>query len=258
MLINVAGVGKVTSALLFNLKDKVEIGYVLSRNKRKAEKLCEEMGQGTPVDYNDSFKFEGILFVGYPDSILPEASSILKKYVNEKTIEVIHFSGYFSSNIFPTNWNPASVHPNCPVLGKETNLKNVVFGIEGNLEVAKKIVSLLGGEYFIIPPESKTYYHLAAVLISNFSLALAYLSEKLYEQGKISKEKFSRVVESLLNNMVENIKKNGTVESITGPIARKDYNIVRKERELFCKTFPEYCGLYDKFIHIILSMKEKK
>ncbi|MDN5324568.1 MAG: hypothetical protein PWP02_278 [Thermosipho sp. (in: thermotogales)] len=257
MIVNVAGLGRVSSSIIYNLKDKVEIGYILSRDKEKAKNFVKEIGKGIPVDYSDDFKFEDILFVGYSDSVLLKAPELLEKFIG-KQVSAIHFSGYFSSKIFPSDWNPSSIHPNCPIPRKETKLKNVIFGIEGNIELAKNVVTLLEGRYFIIPENSKSFYHLAAVLMSNFPHALVFLAERLYEIGKIEKKNFYEVMESLLINTVKNIKKNGTVESITGPIARKDIEIVRSEREIFCRNFPEFCQLYEIFVQIISSMNEEK
>jgi predicted short-subunit dehydrogenase-like oxidoreductase (DUF2520 family) len=257
MRVNVAGLGRVSSAVLYNLKDKVEIGYILSRDKKKAQKFVDQIEQGIAVDYSDDFKFEGIIFVGFPDSILPKASKLLEKFVGNNVFAV-HFSGFFSSSVFPVNWNPSSIHPNCPVANKETNFKDVVFGIEGNIEIAKKIVSLLNGKYFIIPENSKPIYHLSAVLMSNFAHALIFLAERLYDIGGIEKRNFNDVMESLLENTIKNIKKSGVVNSITGPVVRKDMDIVKTEREIFCEKFPKYCQLYDIFVHIISSMKEEK
>ncbi|MBO8160389.1 MAG: DUF2520 domain-containing protein [Thermosipho sp. (in: Bacteria)] len=260
MKVNVAGLGKVSSAILWNIVEKVEIGYILSRDKEKSREFCKKIGKGIPVGYEDKFTFDGILLVGFPDTILPDAPSILGKFIDvtESDLSVVHFSGFFSSKIFPKEWNPSSVHPNCPVIGKSTSFKDVVFGIEGNIKTAKKLVSLLGGRYFIIDSELKMFYHLAAVLMSNFPLALIYLAEKLYEKGNVSKEMFNDVMESLLQNTISNVKKNGAVNSITGPIARDDKNVVEAERQIFCNSFPDFCELYDKFVQIIRCMKEWK
>lgn len=257
MKINIVGIGKVTTAISFNLKDKVDIGYIVSRDLTKAKKLSDELGKGIPVTYNDNFKFEDLVLVGLNDSTLPDSVDLIKNFVSEDNT-VIHFSGFHPSTIFPKEWNPASMHPNCPVLGKETSFKDVVFGIEGNTKIAKEIVNLLGGKYFEIPSESKVLYHLSAVLMSNFPLALVYLAEKFYKNANLPYEMFLEVMESLLKTTIENVKKNGTLNSITGPIYREDVDIVNVEMEIFCSTFPELCNLFDGFIQIILSMKEEK
>ncbi|ONN26901.1 hypothetical protein XJ44_06300 [Thermosipho affectus] len=257
MKINVAGLGKVTSALLFNLKDKVEIGYILSRDKEKAKIFSKKIGKGTPVSYSDSFKFEDVVLVGYNDTFLPEAKNMLEKFIPTNT-SVIHFSGFYPSTIFPEKWNPASIHPNCPVINENTKFTNVPFGIEGNVDLAKKIVDLLGGISFIIPTNAKINYHLSAVIMSNFTHSLIYIAEKIYDDAKLPKELFFKVMESLLKNTIENIKNYGTIKTITGPIVREDLEIINAEMELFCGKFPELCPLFDSFIQVILSIKEEK
>ena len=195
--------------------------------------------------------------VGFPDDLLPDTKALIGNHIGENNT-VIHFSGFHPSTIFPSSWNPASVHPNCPVVGKKTNFKNVIFGIEGNIEIAREIVNLLDGKYFVIPSNSKVLYHLSAVLMSNFPLALIYLAEKFYKDANLPHDMFLQVMESLLNNTIKNVKENGTLNSITGPIYREDIEIVNAEMEVFCNKFPELCNLYDSFIQIILSMKEEK
>ncbi|QTA37943.1 DUF2520 domain-containing protein [Thermosipho ferrireducens] len=256
MKINIIGIGKVTTAFAYNLKGKVEMGFIVSRSREKAKVLAKEIG-GIPVTYDDNFVLDDIVLVGYPDNLLSEIPQKLEKFLGSN-VKVIHFSGFYPSTIFPENWSPASVHPNCPVIGRKTSFKDVIFGIEGNIEVAKKLISLVKGKYFVIDSSKKIYYHLAAVLMSNFNLSLIYLAEKLYKKANIPFKHFSEVVESLLKTLIKNVKENGTVNSITGPIVRNDIEVVNAEMEIFCEHFPEHCQLFDNFIQIILSMKEEK
>jgi len=84
----------------------------------------------------------------------------------------------------------------------------VIFGIEGverGLQLAKNLVELLGGKYVVIPKERKAEYHLAAVIASNFSIALAYLSQRLYTDIGFSEELSRKVISKLFESVSQNI-----------------------------------------------------
>jgi predicted short-subunit dehydrogenase-like oxidoreductase (DUF2520 family) len=255
-VVNVVGVGKVSSSIARQLKGKVRFGYVVSRNFEKARVLAQEIG-GIAVTYEDNFKLNGILLIGVSDSILPTIPLLLNAKVEEGKTIAIHFSGFQLSEILPDKWFPVSMHPNCAVPDEYHIFENVVFGIEGSevgLEVAKKLIRLLGGDYITIPTDRKMEYHLAAVIISNFPIALAYLSQTIYKDLGFSEELSRRILSTLLNSVSINISSKTLAQALTGPVKRGDWNVVNAEREAFKEKFPEYALVYDALVDIIKKL----
>ncbi|HQG01874.1 MAG TPA: DUF2520 domain-containing protein [Fervidobacterium sp.] len=265
-LVNVVGTGKVSSAISHNLLGKVRFGYVLSREFEKAKSLAERIG-ATPVTYSQDFLLNGIVLFGLSDSVLKDAETLLNGKVGE--ITAIHFSGFHPSQILPRSWNPASMHPNCAVADENVSFKDVLFGLEGcdsGLEVAKEIVDIIGGRYFIVPTDKKVLYHLAAVISSNFTVGLASLSEKIYEEIGLDEKTARELISHLLQTVGDNISKFPIDVALTGPVKRGDWKVVEMERAAFIEQFPQFskpfssshdCGLYDIFVDILKDIINK-
>jgi len=255
-IVNIVGVGKVSSSIARQLKGKVEFGYIVSRNIEKAKLLAKEIG-GIALTYDDQFKLRGVVLLGLNDSTLSTVHLLLNEKVENGEIVAIHFSGFTSSNILPKEWFPVSVHPNCAVSDEYHGFENVIFGIEGSeegLKIAATIVKLLGGEYVIIPKERKPEYHLAAVIVSNFPIALAYLSQSIYKNLGFSEELARKIIATLLSSVSTNINLKKLPDALTGPVKRNDWIVVKNEREIFEKMFPEYKQLYDTIVEILTKL----
>ncbi|WP_448376167.1 Rossmann-like and DUF2520 domain-containing protein [Fervidobacterium sp.] len=259
-IVNIVGVGKVSASIARQFKGKVKFGYIVSRNIEKARLLAKEIG-GIALTYEDEFKLHGIVLLGLNDSALSTAHLLLNGKVENGEIVAIHFSGYLTSDVLPQEWFPASVHPNCAVSDEYHRFENVIFGIEGSeegLKIATTIVKLLGGEYVIIPKERKPEYHLAAVIVSNFPIALAYLSQNLYKNLGFSDELARRVIATLLSSVSANINLKKLPDALTGPVKRNDWMVVKNEKEIFEKMFPEYKQLYDTIVEILTKLISEK
>lgn len=273
-IINVVGVGRVSSSVVRQLKGKVRFGYIVSRSLEKARLLAKEVG-AIPVTYDDDFVLNGVILVGLNDSTLPDLQNLLhgkvpksmnseKNDENDKIISV-HFSGFHSSNIFPKEWNPVSMHPNCAVADERTSFFDVIFGIEGSekgREVAQKIVSLLNGKYVLIETEKKELYHLAAVISSNFLISLGYISSLMYKDAGISENISKEIISKLFESVSKNIKRNNLSEALTGPVKRGDWNVVKQEELLFRKFVASHAlcseNLYADMVELLLKVLEKE
>ncbi len=251
MIINIVGIGRVSKAVAKNLKGKVDFRYIVSRDFEKAKILCEEIG-GIPKTYEDEFRLAGIVLFGLNDDTLPKAEQLVAGKVGD--IKAIHFSGFHSSKVFPESWDGASVHPNISISDETIDFKRVIFGIEGNIEVAKKLVNLLNGEYIEIKTEDKIKYHLSAVIVNNFSYGLAKLSDVVYESCGIEENVRRRLITQLLESVANNLKTKDFKEALTGPVKRGDIGTVEKEREEFVKLFEEYTTIYDSFVRILSEL----
>ncbi|MFN6992025.1 MAG: DUF2520 domain-containing protein, partial [Fervidobacterium sp.] len=262
--VNIVGIGKVSSSIARQLKGKVQFGYIVSRDLEKAKLLSQELG-ALAAAYNDNFVLNGAVLVGLNDSSLPDLPHLLEKnmdYISKETV-FIHFSGFHPSNIFPIDWNPVSMHPNCAVANPFTSFEGVVFGIEGSskgLNFAKKIVTLLNGKYVLINTEKKAMYHLAAVVVSNFPVALAYLSLLMYKEVGIEENISKEIIYKLLESVNKNIKNHTLKDALTGPIKRNDWFVVEKEKRIF-EEFISSQGLscpslYSDLVNLLLEIVE--
>ncbi|MGB9614485.1 MAG: DUF2520 domain-containing protein [Fervidobacterium sp.] len=260
MLINIVGVGKVSSSIARQLKGKVSFGFIVSRDFLKAQNLAFELS-ATPVSYQENFTLNGITLLGLNDSVLPKAKELLIGKVGE--ITALHFSGFHPSTILPKEWKPASMHPNCAVSNEWYSFKNVVFGIEGwqeSVKLAMEVVEILGGKSVIIPTVKKPLYHLAAVISSNFPMALVYMSLLIYKELGINDETGRKIISELLGSVRNNINKCNLKDALTGPVKRKDFEVVEKEKTIFKEFFEKYeisTQLYNHLIKILQKITEE-
>ncbi len=256
--INIIGVGRVSSSVARNLVGKVKFGYVISRDKSKAENLAKEVGAKAKT-YEDDFLLSGVILLGVSDSALPDVCKLIEKKV-DKNVVAIHFSGFLPSDILPESWFPASMHPNCAVSNESYNFKDVVFGVEGTergLQMAKYLVELLGGQYVVISKERKAEYHLAAVIASNFPVALAYLSQRLYTDIGFPEELSRKVISKLFESISQNIASKNLKNALTGPVKRGDWEVVKQEGKIFSEYFPEFFELYDILVKLLKKLNEQ-
>ena len=115
MIVNFAGTGNLTRFFAKVLPENFTIRFLISRDRRKAEKLAKWLGKGCGVSYDDSFTLEGTIFVLVPDRHVKEVYERLKEKTKGKVV-FVHASGYLPSTIFDDadekGWGRASFHPN--------------------------------------------------------------------------------------------------------------------------------------------------
>ena len=261
MIVNFAGTGNVSKFFAKILSDDFDIRYVISRKREKAEAFVKWLGKGRGISYEDLSALEGIVFVFVPDRYIKQVYDVLKEKAKAGTV-FIHASGYLPSSIFhdadSKGWGRASLHPNFSFSDFQKALerrRDIIFGIEGNglgIESCIKIVNSISGKYVVIPEDKKPYYHLAAVVAANFLVGLAYLSKRLYEISGVE----SVPTLHLMETTVENMKKIGIEKALTGPVARGEKEIIRKEGEIFEQVFPEYVDLYWSMVKVLKEVKK--
>ncbi len=151
--------------------------------------------------------------------------------LNLKNKILIHTSGSYTSDIFQKlnidNYC-ISIHPLYAFNDKYNSYKNlddIYFTIEGNLKYINELQELFNNKLVIINKENKEKYHLASSIISNMVCSLVYMAEEIYKSiGIMNKD----IYMPLLLNNISNIKNNGPIEALTGPILRLDLNTVKK------------------------------
>lgn len=264
MELNVLGTSKVAFAVCKRLIEKGHrVSFVVSRSKEKAGTFVEGLSMGDAVTYQELKSLSGVILFAVPDSVIQH----VYQQVKDKCVPgscLIHFSGFHSSKIFvgadELGFSRVSMHPNLSFADPNIaylNLPNCIFGLEGDeagLRVAIELVEDISGKYVILSEDGKIAYHLAAVICSNFVVGLAALAEKIYSSSGVGN--FRDLMSNLILNVAQNISIKGVADSLTGPVARGDWRVVEKEREIFEKIFPQFTTLYDNMIEVLKKLKE--
>jgi len=254
--IAVIGAGKVGSALAILLHNKgYPVAGVASRTLDSASKLAERLDCPVFEDHALAARAADLLFVTTPDREIAAVSAQIASGGGYRPGQVVaHTSGAHPASELrgarEAGAQVVSIHPLqsfAEVEGAMKNLPGSYFALEGDEEAVKlgeKIVRDLDGKSFVIEARDKPLYHAAACVASNYLVSVLHLATGLYQCFGLSREQAFEALSPLIRGTVENIRRSGPVQALTGPVARGDAptveghleamkNISRKERELY-------------------------
>ena len=180
-----------------------------------------------------------LILICVPDATIPMVVDILSAFGSKLAgRQVLHTSGLVTSDVLAPlraeSAQVASFHPLQTFSRNRLiafhNLPVAVESTTGDTGFAEKLASDLGARPFVIPAENKAAYHLAAAVLSNYSVVLAKMAEEILNQpGMPSLPVFERLVESTWANVFSR----GPAASLTGPVSRGDTATVQSHLEVF-------------------------
>jgi len=138
------------------------------------------------------------------------------------SLEPLHLRGYPVGTIHPLQAIANSV------VGAE-RLVGSSFALSGEPEaliVARRIVSALGGRGIQVPTTQRPLYHAAAVMASNYVVALMGEAVRILENMGIPEEDAVHALTSLAHGAVDDVQELGVAGALTGPIRRGDAETV--------------------------------
>jgi len=105
-------------------------------------------------------------------------------------------------------------------------------------------VERIGAIVSNIDPGFKTIYHAASVIVCNYLTALLETGVRCYEKAGFTREDALRMIEPLVRETLDNAFKLGTVQALTGPIARGDHAVVARQVEALGAWEPRIAAIY--------------
>ncbi|GAA0784782.1 Rossmann-like and DUF2520 domain-containing protein [Hathewaya limosa] len=235
--ISFIGAGKVGTSLAKYFKENnYNIAGFYSKSQASLKNTCDFLNISPFNSLDELVKNSDFIFITTPDDCIKHVWEQLKNCGNLEKKYICHTSGSLSSKIF-SNINSFgayefSIHPMWAFSDKYNsykNLKNSYFSIEGNeekLPIIKKFINSLGNNSFTITSKNKSLYHSASVTVSNFLLSLIELGTNYLVMCGVSKEDAEKALKPLILNNINNFKKQGILNSITGPIERNDIGTI--------------------------------
>lgn len=192
-------------------------------------------------DMEELVALSDTLIITTPDDEIGKVWDRMKEMsINERII--CHVSGSLSSDVFTgidkKQAYGASIHPLLAFRDKYSSyeqLHNSFFTLEGDETALRGMESLLqelGNPYRIIERKAKAAYHCAASILSNDVLALLEMGYGLLQECGFTEKEARESTASLIRGNVENVLKNGTLSSMTGPIVRGDVSTVEKHLQV--------------------------
>jgi predicted short-subunit dehydrogenase-like oxidoreductase (DUF2520 family) len=234
-----------------------------SRSRASAEKAKRAVDNNGQIfdKAEDTCQNSEVLFITTPDDTIESVcADIAAKKGFKQGMSVFHLSGALSSEILfkaqsqssnKTDISIGSIHPLQSFTPYEKGQKSPFEGINISVEGTENavatgeiIVAALKANYFTIPTEAKMLYHAAAVVASNYLVTIENFAINLFKQADLSEKKAYEILEPLIMGTLNNIKAKGSIEALTGPIARGDAAIVSNHIKAIEKDMPVFTPLY--------------
>jgi predicted short-subunit dehydrogenase-like oxidoreductase (DUF2520 family) len=252
--VGIAGSGRLAQALGRLLSSRANQILIAGRDPVRSSRAAEFIGNGArTVSFAQLARVAPRVLIAVPDSAIPDVAAQLAQAGMKGGIALHTCGGLGADALDSLARNGVScgvLHPLQTVATPERGvevLKGAVYGISGSgaaLEWAKQIVVSLEGEILVVPDEHRARYHAAAVIASNYVVALVDAAEKLMGQFGIAPAAARRAIAPLVRASAENALSLGAGKALTGPIERGDAGSVRSHLAALADSPPSIRALY--------------
>lgn len=258
MRVGFVGAGAVGTALAVTLAQR---GYLVvataSRTMASAERLADAVNATTPAaclalpDPQQVADRCDMVFITTPDDVIEEVAGRIRWRPGQF---MVHCSGALSSDdlrsVTAKGAQVGGFHPLQSFAGVAEALQNIpgsMFGLEADeplLTSLEEMARRLDGRWVHLRAEDKVLYHAAAVMTSNYTVALMKMATDLWLLFGTSRSEAVEALLPLLRGTVGNITRIGLPACLTGPIARGDYGTVEKHLRALEDRAPQLTEAY--------------
>jgi predicted short-subunit dehydrogenase-like oxidoreductase (DUF2520 family) len=237
------GCGRVGSTLgyLWSTQSVFLIQDVHNTSVASAVQGVQFIGEGRPVQHLGDMRPADVWMIAVPDGQIKNAARELSNTTIDSVFIasgaiIFHCSGALSSAelqpLADKGSRIASAHcilsfsaPSSAV----SQFAGTPCALEGDLSAIKTLqpaFEAIGANCFDLAAQDKVLYHAAAVFATNFLPVLQVVAADLWLSTGMPKELITPLNASLLNKAVQNITAQGAANSLTGPAARGDAELV--------------------------------
>jgi predicted short-subunit dehydrogenase-like oxidoreductase (DUF2520 family) len=242
-----------------------------SRSPESVERAIGFAGKGKGYEHpSEAARTSPLVFITTPDTLIePVCAQIALEGGFTRDTVVYHLSGALSSGILRAagklGAGTGSIHPLQAFAPYEDGMKSPFKGINMSIEgderavaLGKEIVNALRANSFTIPTHAKTVYHASAVVASNYLVTLEHFALELLKQANLSEENAYEILEPLIMGTLNNIKQRGSINALTGPVARGDDEIVSRHLSDIDQKLPQFSDLYRLLGRYTLDLAAKR
>jgi len=206
---------------------------------------------GLPVEADDwavPVRAADIVVVATPDATIAEVAHRLHDLHAVPPVQVVvHLSGLLDRTALnalePTgaalgSWHPLRAVADPAALGRDA-FRGAPAGIEGDpvaVHAAEVLSAALGMVPVLLPAGAKPRYHAAAALVSNYTVVLAALAERIAKEAGITAPGAGSLYGTLLRGTVENVVRLEPRDALTGPIRRGDAQTVASHLQVLAES----------------------
>jgi predicted short-subunit dehydrogenase-like oxidoreductase (DUF2520 family) len=211
-----------------------------------------------------------VVVISVRDARIPE---IAQRLVDEKRLRpnqvVLHTSGNRPAAEMLAAAKPhvkgvGTLHPLIAVTeapGTLENLRGASFGIEGDApatHLANRLVRLMGGRPLALTSEGMALYHAAAVMASNYVVALTDIARTMLVAAGVPEAEAVPALVPLLTSAIRNVAEVGLPSAMTGPVVRGDVGSIERHIAAIGARAPETLDLYRRLGREVLRIARRR
>lgn len=249
-----AGSGNVTTHLSKALfESNIEILGFYGRNQQAVQSLAKKydshFGQLKELNGCEA----DLIIVSVPDNAIEEVLHLIPAC---ETL-IAHTSGSLSMDTLNKVSHRSGVFYPLQTFSKEKSLNffQIPIMIEasnnGDLEKLEKLAQKISEKVFRIDSAQRKKIHIAAVFSSNFTNYLFHIAEDLLRREEVPFE----VIQPLIEETTQKIKKLSPFDAQTGPAVRRDLDTINSHLDDL-KEIPDYQEIYKLLSHHIIKSRE--
>lgn len=254
--VGILGPGKVGSALAMGLyKAGWPLTAVAGPRMETVRELAARVEAAAAGSKEELVSGSEVIFLTVPDDFIEKvAGELSASAVRVEGKFFYHTSGALGSKALSSLKERgafiASLHPLQSFADRKTGwalLTGCRVALEGDREavgLGEEITKALKAEPLILTPGTKTLYHAAACIASNYLVTIEYIAARLFNLAGIKTEDFFSIAGPLLQGTLKNIKSRGVPGALTGPVSRGDIGTVGRHLEAVRERAPEYLSFY--------------
>lgn len=240
--ITIIGAGRLAMSLgrLWHQGHVLRIGDVLSRSRAASERAVAAIGAGRAVADFAELGAADLFLIATPDrAVVSAAEQLVSTGIVDSNCIVFHCSGAESTGLLAAARSRgaavASAHPLTSFAARLVTAEQfagVFCAIEGDPSASAsmhRIFAAIGAEPFHLTAEQKILYHAAAIFGSNYPVTLIQLALDTLALVGIDADRGLTMIEPLVRQTIDNVFLMKPRAALTGPIARGDAELVRRQ-----------------------------
>ena len=240
--LNIIGAGRAgrTLAALWRRRGVFDIQCVMNRTAAGTREAVAFIGAGGACERVQALQPASVWLIATPDGeITTVGQALATSGVLRAGDTVFQLSGATPSSelraVLPAAVFVASVHPLKSFADPATAVANfagtwcVMEGMPAVLAVLQPAFEQIGARVTQIDAHHKTLYHAASVMACNYLTALMEAGLQCFDKASLPRATASAMMEPLVRDTLDNVFKLGTMNALTGPIARGDHAVVARQ-----------------------------
>jgi predicted short-subunit dehydrogenase-like oxidoreductase (DUF2520 family) len=255
--LNILGCGKLGRTLgrLWSDGQIFSVQDIVNRSYASAQQAVAFVGAGKAVEADASLRPATAWMIAAPDAQIAECCRrIAATGKLEPGSIVFHCSGALSSSELRAAADcgalVASVHPVASFADPSAMLARfdrTWCCIEGEMRAQDVLAGAftgIGAKILRIDAASKIVYHAGAVFASNYLVALLEVALQAFAASGIPRATALDLMRPLAEGSVANVFNMGTEAALTGPVARGDIALVKRQHAALAARDPAMAELY--------------